>query len=206
MRILIACDGSDIGESAAAAVARWGPDSTAEIQLLTVVDPSDLHGVAQSHGASSLFIGPATAQGSVVPSPARGLSIPGHLGTLAPEAEPDSPSGTPEAENKTQAIERAEWEHFDYLRAVANRYFPERDVGVSVEFSDDAAEAIRDHAAKVHADVIAVGSHGRSGLSRAIMGSVAEKVMREAGVPVLIVGPAAREALPAAPEYSREGG
>lgn len=199
MRILIACDGSEIGESAAAAVARWKSGDGAEVQLVTVIDPTDLHGVSRSHGASSLFIGPATAQGRVVPSPGRGISIPGHMGTLTPEFEPDSPSATPQAEDKTRAVERAEWEHFDYLRAVADCYFPGQEVAVAVEFSDDAAEAIREHAEKVHADVIAMGSHGRSGLSRALMGSVAEKVMRDAAVPVLIVGPAAREALGTTP-------
>lgn len=36
-------------------------------------------------------------------------------------------------------------------------------------------------------DLIVMGSHGRSGLSRFIMGSVAEKVLRMVSVPVLIV-------------------
>jgi nucleotide-binding universal stress UspA family protein len=38
-----------------------------------------------------------------------------------------------------------------------------------------------------HVDLIVMGSHGRSGLSRLIMGSVAEGVMRGASCPVLIV-------------------
>jgi nucleotide-binding universal stress UspA family protein len=37
------------------------------------------------------------------------------------------------------------------------------------------------------ADLVVVGSHGRQGLERIILGSVAEKVMREAACPVLIV-------------------
>ena len=41
-------------------------------------------------------------------------------------------------------------------------------------------------------DLIVMGSHGRSGFSRLIMGSVAEGVMRGAGCPVLIVKPPAR--------------
>ncbi|HEX7901767.1 MAG TPA: universal stress protein, partial [Planctomycetota bacterium] len=36
-------------------------------------------------------------------------------------------------------------------------------------------------------DLIAMGTHGRSGLSRWAMGSVAEKVLRAAAVPLLIV-------------------
>jgi nucleotide-binding universal stress UspA family protein len=38
-----------------------------------------------------------------------------------------------------------------------------------------------------HVDLIVLGSHGRSGLSRLVMGSVAEGVMRGANCPVIIV-------------------
>jgi len=38
-----------------------------------------------------------------------------------------------------------------------------------------------------NADLIVVGSHGRSGLSRTLLGSVAEKITRLAVVPVLVV-------------------
>jgi len=37
------------------------------------------------------------------------------------------------------------------------------------------------------ADVIVIGSHGRKGLQRALLGSVAEGVMRQAPCPVLVV-------------------
>lgn len=42
-------------------------------------------------------------------------------------------------------------------------------------------------AAHFDADVIVVGSHGRRGLGRVLMGSVAEKVVRLAGCPVSVV-------------------
>jgi nucleotide-binding universal stress UspA family protein len=43
-----------------------------------------------------------------------------------------------------------------------------------------------------HADLIVIGTHGRRGISRALLGSVAEKVVRTAPCPVLTVhGPAA---------------
>jgi nucleotide-binding universal stress UspA family protein len=38
-------------------------------------------------------------------------------------------------------------------------------------------------------DLVVVGSHGRRGLSRALLGSVAEKVVRTAPCPVLVVRP-----------------
>ncbi|KKO20274.1 MAG: universal stress protein [Candidatus Brocadia sp.] len=42
-------------------------------------------------------------------------------------------------------------------------------------------------AASINADIIVIGTHGRTGLSHAIMGSVAEKVVRKAPCPVLTV-------------------
>lgn len=38
-----------------------------------------------------------------------------------------------------------------------------------------------------HADIIVLGTHGRRGLSRLVMGSDAEQVVRQAKVPVLLV-------------------
>lgn len=49
------------------------------------------------------------------------------------------------------------------------------------------AQAILDQAQRTKADMIVMGTHGRRGLARAIMGSTAEEVLREAKVPVLLV-------------------
>lgn len=51
---------------------------------------------------------------------------------------------------------------------------------------DPAAEIVR-HAEDSAIDLIVMGTHGRSGLERLLMGSVAEKVMREAPCSVLVV-------------------
>jgi nucleotide-binding universal stress UspA family protein len=50
-----------------------------------------------------------------------------------------------------------------------------------------AAEAIVDHARKHAVDVIVMATHGRSGFRRWVFGSVAEKVLRGADRPVLMV-------------------
>lgn len=52
-----------------------------------------------------------------------------------------------------------------------------------------AAEEIAQLAADVHADLIVVGTHGRRGLRRLFLGSVAEGVVRLAQCPVLVVRP-----------------
>jgi nucleotide-binding universal stress UspA family protein len=52
-----------------------------------------------------------------------------------------------------------------------------------------AADAILEYANESGVDLIALATHGRSGLTRAFVGSVADEVMRRATVSVLIVGP-----------------
>lgn len=47
--------------------------------------------------------------------------------------------------------------------------------------------SIVERAKAIDADMIVMGTHGRSGLSHLLMGSVAEKVLRAAPCPVLVV-------------------
>ena len=51
-----------------------------------------------------------------------------------------------------------------------------------------AAEEIVRTAELEHASLIVMGTHGRTGMVRVLMGSVAERVVREARCPVLTVG------------------
>lgn len=62
------------------------------------------------------------------------------------------------------------------------------------------AEDLLQVAADVQADLIVVGTHGRTGLRRVLLGSVAEAVVRHATMPVLVVPQAAavQAAVPAA--------
>ena len=48
-------------------------------------------------------------------------------------------------------------------------------------------DAILQVAKKHHGDIIVMGSHGRTGLRRLFLGSVAEGVLRSADIPVLVV-------------------
>ncbi len=50
-----------------------------------------------------------------------------------------------------------------------------------------AALVAADTAEEVDADMIIVGSHGRAGVRRALLGSVAERICRLSPVPVLVV-------------------
>lgn len=49
------------------------------------------------------------------------------------------------------------------------------------------SEVILDNAKTWRADLIVMGTHGRRGLNRLLLGSDAERVLREAPVPVLLV-------------------
>ncbi len=51
----------------------------------------------------------------------------------------------------------------------------------------DARSVIEATAQKIHADLIVMGTHGRRGLTRLLLGSVAESVVRTAPCPVLLV-------------------
>ncbi|GAB5535044.1 MAG: hypothetical protein Rubg2KO_12930 [Rubricoccaceae bacterium] len=52
-----------------------------------------------------------------------------------------------------------------------------------------AADAIVDYADEVDADLVVMGTHGRSGINRLTLGSTAERVLRLAPCPVLTIGP-----------------
>jgi nucleotide-binding universal stress UspA family protein len=69
---------------------------------------------------------------------------------------------------------------------------PLREAGYRVNTAIEEGEprtAIVDYAERVKADLIVVGSHGRRGLSRLLLGSVSEYVARHASCSVEIVRP-----------------
>jgi len=84
------------------------------------------------------------------------------------------------------------------LRELLLRQCP-ADPAIPVEYrlaeGDPAAEIVR-MAQKIECDLIVMGTHGRTGLGRLLMGSVAEMVLREAPCPVLTVRVPIPEAIP----------
>ncbi len=76
-----------------------------------------------------------------------------------------------------------------YLQRVAFDNFEDsNDVSIEV-CGGPIAETILDYAAGIDADVIAMSTHGRSGLARMVIGSVADEVVRRSHLPVLLVRP-----------------
>ena len=73
---------------------------------------------------------------------------------------------------------------FEDVRSIA----AERDRTVDAAVIEGtSADAILEHAHEEDVDQIVMGSEGRSGVSRMLLGSVAEAVTRQASIPVTIV-------------------
>ncbi len=86
-------------------------------------------------------------------------------------------------EVQATAVEEAE----NYVAAAAK---PLQAHGVKVEAKiryGDPVDEILDHVTRDHIDLIAMATHGRTGLKRVVLGSVSEHVLRRASVPVLLV-------------------
>ncbi len=64
------------------------------------------------------------------------------------------------------------------------------DYEVEVTTGDPGVEVLH-VARRLHADLIVMATHGRKGLRRLVLGSVAERVVREAPCPVLTLSPKA---------------
>jgi nucleotide-binding universal stress UspA family protein len=60
-------------------------------------------------------------------------------------------------------------------------------IGEVILRTGDARDVILHAAEELKADLIVMGTHGRRGISRALLGSVAETVVRSSPVPVLTV-------------------
>lgn len=98
---------------------------------------------------------------------------------------------TAETDADAQAQQLAEAEN--YLSGVAERLQQgtSRRVQTSVQVADSTAGAILAHAEASRADLIAMSTHGHSRLTRTLLGSHADKILRAANVPVLIHHPPA---------------
>ncbi len=90
--------------------------------------------------------------------------------------------GADPTERQVEAVEEAQ----SYLEQVAQ---PLRESGFEVtthvRYGHDATE-ILDHARQEEIDLIAMSTHGRTGLGRWALGSVAERVLRHSPKPVLL--------------------
>jgi len=99
---------------------------------------------------------------------------------------PDGSTFAPTPAELVEATQRA-----DHALAAHKRALTERVGGhVAIEVAStigDAADEILRLAESGKYDIVVMGTHGRTGIRRMMLGSVAEKVLRRAPIPVLTV-------------------
>jgi nucleotide-binding universal stress UspA family protein len=106
-------------------------------------------------------------------------SVPKHV-AVAESAVP----GMPLIEEPHEKSHEKLTAHLHMVRAA----YTHPDVTIRTEvIPGDAASVIVDTAEAQEVDLIAMSTHGRTGLSRWVLGSVTEKVLRSAPCPVLVV-------------------
>jgi nucleotide-binding universal stress UspA family protein len=91
-----------------------------------------------------------------------------------------------------ERVDQARREREEHLVA---RVREARDAGVTAEFmvwEGEAGSSIAAAAEAEHADLVVVGTRGRSGAERMLLGSVSDHVVRHAACPVLVVRPSGR--------------
>ena len=103
------------------------------------------------------------------------------------EAQPRLPAGSP-----------AEHSDVEIARQLAGYHAAATEAGVvtvtTIVVQGEAAAEIVAEARRHPADVIIIGAHGCTGLTRFLMGSTAEAVVREAACATLLVKPRAADA------------
>ena len=166
--ILATADGSPESTAVIPALEKLASDVKARIQLLTVVER------------------PKGTMRRSAPFPIGTVAGAYHGGTLIVR-EPDQPQW---AETGEQALARSIAEGRDFLESVAKPLVAHGfDVQVDVVVDGNVAKAITSYAKRNKPDLIAMATHGRSGLSDLVQGSVASAVVRSGVAPILLVRP-----------------
>ncbi|HRC63362.1 MAG: universal stress protein [Dehalococcoidia bacterium] len=175
MRILVAVDASEQAErvvAAAAGLLRNVKDP--EIRLLTVVDDADIH----ESTATTLPQGTPTPLGSWSGS---SYNIP-------------TPSSPHLMEDRSQALTRIHGELQSRDATLAAHHLPGQTIESRVVSGSKPAPAILEAAKEFDAELIVMGTRGRRGISRILMGSTAEAIVRESPIPVVVIGDAVKAA------------
>jgi universal stress protein A len=109
-----------------------------------------------------------------------------HACDISAPAPPIPVPGT--AALRREALDEATDEVREAAKGFVARVLPQgANVTLHVVRGSDAGAAACEAASSLPADLMVVGSHGRSGLGRVLLGSVAERVVRHAPCPVLVI-------------------
>jgi nucleotide-binding universal stress UspA family protein len=163
-RILIPLDGSEFSSQILGAVRRFFAPETSELVLYRVGAPPD--------GYTGLPPRPANPT----------MPVPMYETRMDVELAQHPIYSSQEADSRTSALA-------DELEPLAQQL---RSAGFTVTVEavlGHAAEAIVGRSRAQDIALIAMTTHGRSGLSRLLFGSVAEQIVRHTEVPVLLLRP-----------------
>jgi nucleotide-binding universal stress UspA family protein len=164
MKMMVALDGSEFAEAVIGPAARLAKDAKAQVYLVQVVELGHVRG--------TLSNGPETSAEAVR----------AEFTTARRATEPRT------AESLGQALDRTVQTAKDYLVGVAGRFAPIRPEPVAL-VGDDVDAALAKFAKEHQVDLIAMASHGRTGLARVVMGSHTARMLRERLAPVMVVRP-----------------
>jgi len=168
-KMLVTLDGSNLAEMVLPYVESFG-GTTKDIVLVRVIAPPTGGQSPKKTGAADYVIDPVSAR---------------YIHTAEPRERPPQVGGEYWYQDKeAQAREAAAR---DYLSTVAERLKAKGfNVETTVLFGNPADEIVA-FAKKCKASFIVMCTHGRSGLGRLVYGSVADKVLRTATIPVFLV-------------------
>lgn len=168
MKALVTTDGSPLSESAFSAVEQvLGEHPKLELVLLKVLNPKSVHdSLDWEHG-------------EITTSPVGPMTIRSPYPRVV--------------ESHGQALARLRDQELAELKGLAAK-LGDRPVECQTVWSTEPADAIVQMARELGADVIVMATHGRSGLSKLVAGSISGDVMRSADVPVLLQRPRDTEA------------
>lgn len=130
----------------------------------------------------------ADAVATIAAETARGAHATVRLLHVAPEPSEVYDGGGRVVVYADQESDSLSSQGLDYLRGL-EVHFGGVQVESVVRFGDPVTQ-ILDEAEAFGADLIVVGTAGRSGIGRVLLGSVAERVFGRASVPVMLVRPA----------------
>ena len=169
-KILIPLDGSAFSRSALEVLERLFPPGNARVTLLQVApEPEGLVGHPPRPVLSSAWTDP------MPPSP-RDVELSRHPIYADQRRENVRSQLLDEMRNDLETLQAAGYEASGQVR-----------------FGDPAQEIV-DCADEEEMDLIVMATHGRSGVSRLVLGSVAERVLRHTPVPVVMLRPASKRA------------
>jgi|LakMenE18May11ns_1017448.scaffolds.fasta_scaffold9857532_2 nucleotide-binding universal stress UspA family protein len=106
-----------------------------------------------------------------------------HSVLISPVQGPEAAIGF-EADQELRDLAKTQ---LDEMAASLKSKYPTRTLETYHSFLKNMVDEINELAKEKHVDIIVMGTHGRTGLKRLLMGSIAEDVLRHAECPVFLV-------------------